>query len=156
LLRPLPAGERRQVLEEVLTWAGATPMGRSTHRVLSPDEIIRLVEGELVDVGAYTVTHWVLAALPAAAQRVEIRGSKDRLEDILGRPVTSFAYPNGTRSDCTAETLEAVREAGFTCACANFADMLWRGSDRFQLPPVLVRDWDGEEFTRRLRRWFRG
>jgi hypothetical protein len=42
------------------------------------------------------------------------------------------------------------------CACTSFADVIWRGSERFQLPRVLVRDWSGEELARRLWRWFRG
>jgi peptidoglycan/xylan/chitin deacetylase (PgdA/CDA1 family) len=156
LLRPLPDEERRKLLNELLAWAGAELMARPTHRALSPEEVIRLTEGELVEVGAHTVTHPILSALPAAIQRSEIRGSKARLEEILGRPVTSFAYPYGSRSDYTAETVALVRRAGFSCACANFADMVWQRADPFQLPRVVVRDWDGDEFARRLGGCFRG
>lgn len=156
LLRPLSEGERRKVLGELLAWAGAEPVGRSTHRALSPDEVFHLAEGELVEVGAHTVTHPVLSALPAAAQQAEIQRSKARLEEILGRPVTTFSYPYGSRSDYTPETVALVREAGFACACSSLADVVWRRTDRFQLPRVLVRNWDGDEFARRLGEWFRG
>ena len=45
------------------------------------------------------------------------------------------------------------------CACSNFADVVWRGSDRFQLPRVLVRNWDGDAFASTaggMDSWLRG
>ena len=144
LLRPLPERARLKALDDLLGWAGVRVMGRPTHRSLSPDEVVLLAEGRLVEIGAHTLTHPVLSALPAAEQRTEIQGSKSRLESILRHPVTSFAYPYGSRSDYTAETVALVRDAGFTYACSNCAQVVWRGSDTFQLPRVLVRDWDGE------------
>lgn len=155
LLRPLPERDRRKILDELLAWAGAEPGGRPTHRTLSANELYQMAEGKLVEVGAHTVSHPVLSALPATAQRAEIKESKARLEEILGRPVTSFAYPYGSPSDYTSETVTAVREAKFTCACSNFAGVVWRGTDHFQLPRFVVRDWNGEEFARRLWEWFR-
>jgi peptidoglycan/xylan/chitin deacetylase (PgdA/CDA1 family) len=150
LLRPLPERERRKVLDELLASAGAPPTVRRTHRALSPEEVIRLGQGGLVEVGAHTVTHPVLSALPLAAQLAEIQESKGHLEAILGQPVMSFAYPYGGRSDYTAETVTAVREVGFVCTCSNFAGLVRRGTDQFQLPRSLVRNWDGDEFARRL------
>lgn len=154
LLRPLPERERREALDELLAWAGAEPLGRPIHRALSPDEVFRLAEGGLVEIGAHTVTHPILSALPATAQRDEIRGSKARLEEILGRQVTGFSYPYGARTDYTRETVAIVRESGFAYACSNFADLVWRGTDRFQLPRFLVRNWDGDAFARWLRKAF--
>lgn len=156
LLRPLPERERQKVLDELLAWASTKPMGRSTHRTLLLDEVSQLTKGGLVEIGAHTVTHPVLSALPAAAQQDEIQGSKARLEEILGRPVTSFSYPYGSRSAYTAETVAIVREAGFACACSNFPDVVWRRTDSLQLPRFLVQDWGGDELARRLEEWFRG
>jgi peptidoglycan/xylan/chitin deacetylase (PgdA/CDA1 family) len=118
--------------------------------------VVRLARGELIEVGAHTVTHSVLSALPAAAQRDEIQRSKAHLEEILGHAVSNFAYPYGTRSDYTAGTVAVVQEAGFASACSNFAGVVRHGTDRFQLPRVLVRNWTGDEFARQLKEWFRG
>jgi len=155
VLRPLPEGSRRKALDELLTWARGQPVPRRTHVVLSPDEVVRLAQGGLVEVGAHTVTHSVLSTLQAAGQRDEILGSKARLQEILGQPVTSFSYPYGARSDYTTETVAIVREGGFTCACSAFAAVVWQGSDPFRLPRFVVRDWDGDEFGRRLSVWLR-
>ena len=40
----------------------------------------------------------------------EVGESKKKLEDLLGRPVLSFAYPYG---DVNAEIKKAVQEAGY-------------------------------------------
>ncbi len=156
LLRWLPDGERRTVLDALSAAADAEGGVRPPHRGLSPDELVQLTSNGQIDVGAHTVTHPVLSRLPAVAQSAEIRQSKARLEEILGRPVTSFAYPYGGRSDYTHETVTLVREAGFARACANVAGVASPGSDRFQLPRFLVRDWDGDEFARHLQEWIRG
>ena len=106
-----------------------------------------------MEVGAHTVTHPTLSTLPVTLQHDEILESKVRLEQILGRQVHSFSYPHG---DLSAETATIVRDAGFTCACSSSAGIVRRSTDRFRLPRVPVADWDGQEFTRRLSRWFRG
>ena len=154
LLRGLPDEGRRKVLDEIGAWAGLEAKARESHRVLRPAEVVRLNEGGLVEVGAHTLTHTVLSSIPAADQRADIEGSKARLEGIVGHPVTSFSYPYGTLADYTAETVALVRQAGFECACANSPGTVMRGADALQLPRVVVRDWDGDEFARRLNRWF--
>lgn len=156
LLRPLPDGGRRKVLDELFAWAGAEPLCRPTHHPLSSDGVVSLGDGGLVEVGAHTVTHPVLSTLPPAAQRAEIEGSKVHLEQILGRSEMSFAYPYGSESDYTRETVAIVRDVGFVVACSNFGALAWRRTDPFELPRVLVRDWDGETFARRLESWFSG
>ena len=153
LLRSLHEGDRRKVLDDLLAWAGVDSKGRPTHRTLTGDELFHLSKGNLIEVGAHTVTHPVLSALPTAAQRAEIQQSKAHLEEILECTVTSFAYPYGSRSDYTAETVAIVKETRFCCACSNFADIVSWHTDRFQLPRLLVRNWDGEAFARRLRKW---
>ena len=156
LLQPLPQGARRTVLDELLAWGGIEPMSRPTHRSLSLVETCALAHGSLIEVGAHTVTHSLLSTLPRATQRDEVERSKSCLEEILGHPIASFSYPYGQRCDYTQETVAVVRQAGFACACSNFAGLVGRGSDRFQLPRVNVQDCDGEAFARQLSSWFGG
>jgi peptidoglycan/xylan/chitin deacetylase (PgdA/CDA1 family) len=153
LIRPLPEDDQARVLDSLLAWAGMKPILRATHRTLSANELVCMSERGFIDIGAHTVTHPVLSAFPPVVQRTEIQGSKVQLEDILGYPVTSFAYPYGFSSDYSAETVATVRQAGFDCACSSYQGNAWRGSDRFQLPRRIVFDWDGQEFAKRLRSW---
>jgi peptidoglycan/xylan/chitin deacetylase (PgdA/CDA1 family) len=155
LLRPVPDGERQAILELVRDWAGAPREVRATHRPLRVDEVGSLATCRLIEVGAHTLTHPVLGSLHRQAQWEEIRGSKIRLEEMTGRPVTSFAYPYGVPArDYTAETVAMVREAGFGCACSYLPEPVGRDAEVFELPRPMVRDWDGDEFGRRLRAWF--
>ena len=137
-------------MRQLRTRSKGEPADRATRRGLTVDELLQLVAGDLIDIGAHSVTHPMLAGLPTAAQREEVENSKAHLEGILGRAVTSFSYPNGSLS---RETRGIVRESGFDCACASHNDVVWQGSDRFGLPRFWVRDWDGEAFSRWLRWW---
>jgi peptidoglycan/xylan/chitin deacetylase (PgdA/CDA1 family) len=143
LLQFLPTYERSQLLEELGIWANADPVGRSTHRSLSHEEMLALESGGLIEIGAHTVTHPFLSKLPIALQRDEIQHSKNHLEKILGHPVTSFSYPNGSY---ITETTSIVQEAGFTCGCSSIVGRVQRHSNFLLLPRVVVEDWDGETF----------
>jgi peptidoglycan/xylan/chitin deacetylase (PgdA/CDA1 family) len=117
---------------------------------LSVEEVRALAGTELVDIGAHTVTHPALAALPAALQRDEVTQSKAHLEELLGRPVRWFAYPYGSSGTYTEESVGLVRQAGFAAACSALPGPVELRADRFQLPRVQVYDWDGDELARRL------
>ena len=156
LLRPIGEAERESKLDELRGWVVAAPERRPNHRPLSPVEIGKLDEGGLVEVGAHTVAHPVLSALPWVSQRSEIAESKARLENVVRNTVTSFAYPFGKSHDYTAETVDLVRRAGFGCACSTFAGAVGGSSDRFQLPRMYVRNWDGDRLAQRLGKWFDG
>lgn len=151
LLHGLLDEERKDAMEELLNWGSIAPNYSPVHRILSPPELSCLAEGEWVEIGSHTVTHPVLSRLPAGRQRNEIEESKNFLEEITGCSVQSFAYPYGSRSSYNAGTIKLVREAGYTCACSNSFDAIWRGTDGFQLPRVIVGDWDGETFTKVVR-----
>lgn len=150
LLKPLNENEQQDVLDQMLTWAGAEPCARATHRLLLPEEISLLGKGNLFEVGAHSVTHASLSTQPVAFQRHEIQQSKASLDKLLGNPVTSFSYPYG---DYTTETVALVKEAGFSCACSTKAGVVSSKTDSFQLPRLEVLDWDGEEFEKQMLKW---
>ncbi|MEH1819266.1 MAG: polysaccharide deacetylase family protein [Nostoc sp.] len=149
MLQFLPVYERSKLLDELSLWANAKPVSRVTHRSLSNEEMVGLEDGGLIEVGAHTVTHPFLSQLPIASQRDEIQQSKDYLEKILGHPITSFSYPNGSH---TTLTTSIVQQAGFTCACSSIIGKVKGDSNFFLLPRVVVEDWDGETFARCLSR----
>lgn len=101
-------------------------MGEALNGDPEPSSGVLMTLGELrelaaqgIQVGGHTVSHPHLSRLSEAEQRREIVGCKAAIEDALGRPVTSFAYPYGSRADYTPETVRLVREAGFKLAVSN-------------------------------------
>lgn len=60
------------------------------------------------EVGSHTLSHPRLPDLDDAAQRRELVESKARLEDLLGAPVRSLAYPFGLYSQATVRIAEEV------------------------------------------------
>lgn len=150
LLKPMAAVEQERILHDLCAWAGRKATARESHRFLAPEEINRLAYGGLIEVGAHTVTHPILSPLSEAPQRDEILSSKTQLEDILGSPVTSFAYPYGSRRDYSKETVAIVRDAGFECACTTTADVIFNHDDPFELPRIYVGNWPADEFAQRL------
>lgn len=148
-LQPLEEDVRRPIVRQLLAWANAPVDVRSSHRTLTTEEIVRLHASPLVEIGAHSVTHPVFARLSHTRRAEEIRASRAFLEERLGAPVTSFAYPYG--NDAGSGPLVAT--AGFECACTTVADLVFRRQDPYRLPRLYVGDWDGDEFARQLGRW---
>jgi peptidoglycan/xylan/chitin deacetylase (PgdA/CDA1 family) len=150
LLRPLAETPRREFLDRLRAWAGGEQAPRPTHLALSVAELRELARGDLVRVGAHTIHHALLSAHDPEAQGAEIAGSKRHLEEWLDAPIHSFAYPFGAPGDYTPTTRRLVHEAGFEVACSNFPEHPAR-PDPLQVPRLMVMDWDGAEFERRIR-----
>ena len=71
--------------------------------------------GDSVEVGAHSRSHPRLDELPVDRLRDEVHGSKADLEELLQRPVRSFAYPHG---DHDRRVRQTVVDAGFGSAAA--------------------------------------
>jgi peptidoglycan/xylan/chitin deacetylase (PgdA/CDA1 family) len=61
-------------------------------------------------VGAHTVHHVDLMALTPQLAQIEIKSSKETLQQLIGRPVLDFAYPYG---DVNGWVAVLVEQAGF-------------------------------------------
>jgi peptidoglycan/xylan/chitin deacetylase (PgdA/CDA1 family) len=150
LLGPLSEETRKTALDELFAVIGMEPAVRETHRLLRESEVLQLAGDDLIQLGSHSVTHSMLASKDTAEQHYEITASKARLEALVGRPVTTFAYPFG---HYTAETAALTRDAGFLCACANFPGLLAPHTNRYEVPRLQMHDCDGEEFERLLDPW---
>jgi peptidoglycan/xylan/chitin deacetylase (PgdA/CDA1 family) len=82
-------------------------------QLLSWSEITQMSQDGF-DFGSHSSTHPVLPTLSIERARAEITISKQALEDRLGKPVRSFAYPFGEQN---ADVEKIVEEAGFWGAC---------------------------------------
>lgn len=150
-LRPLPIRMQIRLLDQLRAWAGYRDTPDPGALPLTHEELGRLAADGLIEIGAHTVSHCELPAQSVPDRMSEIAGSKLSCEAVIDRSVNSFAYPYG-RLD--AMSVYCVRRSGFTLACSTRPGLSSAGSDRFRLPRLAVKDWDGEEFGRRFRRRF--
>lgn len=153
LLQPLDNDEQYHILDQLLRWANVSSLARSTYRILSQGEVAELGRDSLIEIGAHTISHPVLSRLSLGEQEREIRGSKASLEDIIGRPVRSFAYPFGGRKEYDETSIQTVRNAHLTSACTSFDGAVTRYTSRYQMPRVYMEDMDGDRFNQLLSRW---
>lgn len=102
--------------------------------MMSSNQVRQLAQAGM-DVGAHTVSHPILLTLSKGEAIAEIAGSKRALEDIIGRPVHTFAYPNGRIGhDYTVRDRDLVAAQGFDFAVSTNPGVVMPGSDVFQLP----------------------
>lgn len=85
-----------------------------------------------ITLGAHTVTHPNLKALPAERVAQELDQCRSAIEDRVGAPVESFAYPYGT-SNPAVRRLAAQR---FVLACGTHLRFLDPAADPHDLPRI--------------------
>jgi peptidoglycan/xylan/chitin deacetylase (PgdA/CDA1 family) len=154
LLRPMSSNQREQIQKQLFDWAGLEECGRPDHRIMNSEEIRIMNKSELIEIGSHGISHTMLAKQVPDVQRQEIFGSKERLETILGSPVTSFSYPYGGADAVDARTISLVQAAGFNLACDNVCGTAGMFTGLYSLPRFLVRDWNHDEFQKQMKNAF--
>jgi peptidoglycan/xylan/chitin deacetylase (PgdA/CDA1 family) len=144
-LSPLEEREQDELLAQLRIWAGAEPPARID--TLSAEELGQLADGGLVEIGAHTITHPRLTAVPRERKLAEIRGSVRQLEELLGRNVRLFSYPFGAHD---RKTVACVREAGLACACTTLADGVRASTNPYRLPRLYVDEWPADELVEQV------
>ncbi len=133
----LPILQKHRV-PSVLYALGGAPEG---YDVLTPAELREVASGG-VTIGSHTVNHRSMGTLPRDEAMAEAFDSKARLEDVVGAPVTSFAYPFGTRRDVSADAARILVEAGYTTGFTSLHGPVRQGDDPMLLPRVKVESGD--------------
>lgn len=131
--RPIPV--REALRERLRAAAGTGPIPSPMLRWEDVEEMQRLG----MTIGAHTLTHPNLPSAGLEAARVEIAGSKARLEDRLGTEVTMFSYPNGGAEQYyTPEVQRIVRDVGLLCATTSRNGLVAPSSDLYALERVRI------------------
>lgn len=107
---PLLKQYRYPAVFSIYTAKVGKTMGRSS---LTWEQLREMAKDPLVTIASHSVSHKVMAGMPADEVRVEMQESKRILEAELGVPIRYFTYPEG-KYDETA--LQGVREAGYLAA----------------------------------------
>ena len=145
-LKDLSDGHKNSVIEELVGKLGVDmPLSLARDMFLSWDEV-REMSHNGTEFGAHTVNHPTLIGMPLEQAREEIVGSQRRIQEELGRPAETFAYPDGRFSNITDGIKAILRENGFVCAVYGTPDALvCPGTDPYEMGRLSPR-WDFSTF----------
>jgi peptidoglycan/xylan/chitin deacetylase (PgdA/CDA1 family) len=119
-------------------------------RLMNAEELRALAASPFVEIGSHTNTHADLSAVTSEEAYREMASSKGALEELLQKPVDTFAYPKCQYSSVCPD---AARRAGYTVAvtCAGLG-----GRQRFELARESIDPLDGRvSFALKSRGLFR-
>jgi peptidoglycan/xylan/chitin deacetylase (PgdA/CDA1 family) len=114
------------------------------HECLTWSEVRELHKAG-VEFGSHTVTHAQLDSLETEAVRYEVRSSKEIIEERLGYPVTSFAYPFAfpeTKRAFTARLRELLEEAGYDNGVSTMIGTVDQTCDRLFMKRLPINSGD--------------
>ena len=110
------------------------PTGRLGESSLLSGSNLRTLSAAGFEIGAHTVSHRILTSLQGSELTREVADCKPRLEDILGREVSTFCYPKGRFN---ANVVNEVKRAGYRGA--RSAQMLCSAAvaDAYKMPTTM-------------------
>lgn len=145
----LEPGERARRIDDVVSIAGVT----LPTNLMMTSEQVRELHRAGIEVGAHTVDHPILTSIDDRLASDQIVASRRRLEELIGTPVRSFAYPNGGPGrDYDGRHVAMARDAGFDFALSTAWGSATGDSDLFQIPRVAPWDRSAIRYGLRLAR----
>lgn len=156
--RALPILRRYQVPAVLFVPAGELrrddargPMDESPDARMTQTQLRELAAAG-VTIGSHAWHHRSLGRLSVDDARDEAERSRRDLESLIGKPVTTFAYPFGTRADFNASTRAILLAAGYTTAFTSQHGAVFPDTDPLTLPRIKIEGGEGLWMFRRLTR----
>jgi peptidoglycan/xylan/chitin deacetylase (PgdA/CDA1 family) len=123
-------------------------IGKTSDNYLSAAELKELSALPNVTIGAHGATHIRLAECDDATLRRELSESRYRIEDLIGRSVTTVSYPHGSTN---LRVRAAAAKAGYTTGGCSRFDINEGRRDRLLLNRCEIVAADSERvFTQKL------
>ena len=128
-------------------------IGRSVRRFKDRDcmtwSAIRELHSAGVEFGSHTATHPQLHDVSAEQRKEELLGSRQAIEDELGTPVTSFAYPYAfpeTDRAFQQELRDTLVACGYECGVTTVLGRAGMEDDPLFLRRLPANTWDDQRF----------
>jgi peptidoglycan/xylan/chitin deacetylase (PgdA/CDA1 family) len=100
-------------------------------------DMVREMAGQGIAFGGHSVSHRLLTTIAREDAAREAAESRAAIAASLGRPATTFAYPNGSFDD---GVVEAVRGAAYQLAFAVTPGPVGPDVDRFAVPRINMHE----------------
>ncbi|WP_186756794.1 polysaccharide deacetylase family protein [Echinicola salinicaeni] len=109
-LKKVPNAKRLELINKITT------TGTREREAMDIEQIKRISKSPYVHLGAHTHTHPILPNCSYEQSLKELKSSKEKLEKWIGKPVISFAYPNGDFTQREINILNQLNyQLAFTC-----------------------------------------
>ena len=79
---------------------------------------LRALAAQGFDIGSHTRSHADLGTIPLSEAELELRGSRERLEQELRQSIKLFAFPYGRRRNMRPDTIAAAKREYEVCCAA--------------------------------------
>lgn len=127
----LPPIIRDQFLEQLETQVGVSS---AEVPAMSVDDLVA-ISNRGFEIGAHTLEHPILGLCDADRAREEIGQTREILEGLINKPVTSFAYPNGHPGvDFSSQHIQMVKQAGYRYAVTTQWGVADSKTSPYQIP----------------------
>lgn len=136
----LPFAEADRVLETLFT-AHIGDSSAFARRLYLDAAMIHDMAANGMVFGYHTQTHRMLSRLPRAEQEAELGRGVEWIRALSGQSSVPFCYPWGGAKTYTADTVEILRDVGYSLAFNTVRRRVTLGTDdRFELPRFDTRD----------------
>jgi peptidoglycan/xylan/chitin deacetylase (PgdA/CDA1 family) len=139
-MRVVSDATRLLMLDELREQSGVQPTKNEIDlvRPLTWDQV-RALDSAGIEIGSHTVSHPFLVQLRDEELAVELADSKKRIEQELGRPVSSLSYPTGGSEYFDSRSVRVADECGYRFAVSyDHATVQTSKMRRFQIPRIHV------------------
>jgi len=113
-------------------------------RYLTPIELQRLADLPGASLGIHGETHTRFTELDEDTLRRELSTTRDWLEQLIQRPVSSLSYPHGSFTPRTRRTVEA---SGFTIAACSKIGTFTSPEQTWRVPRIDIWSYDDRTST---------
>jgi peptidoglycan/xylan/chitin deacetylase (PgdA/CDA1 family) len=115
-LKKMPEQEKRNLVAQLPAALEVAVREDSFTRLMITWSQAREMSENGIEMGGHTASHPILTRISLAEATSELARSKQRIEDELNKPVSTFAYPNGQGTDFNPEIIGRVQQTGFKAA----------------------------------------
>ncbi|GDY27291.1 hypothetical protein AHAT_31810 [Agarivorans sp. Toyoura001] len=103
--------------------------------LMSPETMRDIDQSGFVEIGGHTLNHPKLAELSEPEQQHQIEQNKKDLESLLGRELTTFAYPYGNHNQ---QTKQLAKQAGYAYTVATDSGPIGLHQDLQQIRRIVM------------------
>lgn len=127
---------------------------KGKNRPLSFIEFQEMAKNDLVTIGGHTIHHASLGGLTYNEQKEEIKGSIDKLRDLLGKDIEVFSYPFGGKCDYNQDTFRILEQCGIKKAATTEMRQCGYTDYKYEIPRCTVGECEIEVLEKKIAELF--